>query len=169
MPCISAARTTYDGALSLQRRAHWECWAGHRRDVLIFQQNGPVITCGIDADKEHILWSGTRLRAAGISVREVPRGGGVTYHGPGQIVISPLLHFLRYRRTAHLYLRALEETMALLLEKFGAEPQRIDGKSGVFVNGDKILRADAGTCHANPRGKAPMNPPRRQDRLYICR
>jgi lipoate-protein ligase B len=134
---LDFGETRYDRALEIQRTLHEECWRGLRRDIVIFQRNEPMITCGVDADKEHILWSDARLREAGIAVREVPRGGGVTYHGPGQIVISPLLHFLRYRRTAHLYLRALEETMMRLLEKFGIAAIRVDGKSGVFVNSGK--------------------------------
>jgi lipoate-protein ligase B len=139
---IDLGKTRYDSALKTQRLLHEECWRGRRRDIVIFQQNEPMITCGIDADKEHILWSDARLREAGIAVREVPRGGGVTYHGPGQIVISPLLHFLRYRRTAHLYLRALEETMMRLLGKFGVEALRVDGRSGVFVNSGKNHKPD---------------------------
>jgi lipoate-protein ligase B len=120
---------------------------------VIFQRNEPVITCGADAKGDHILWSDSRLTEAGIAVRQVSRGGGVTYHGPGQLVVSPVLHFLRYRGTAHLYLRALEEIMIRLLEKFNVEALRIEGKSGVFVacgNGSghsKIASAGLSVSH----------------------
>jgi lipoate-protein ligase B len=142
----------YDEALDIQLSLHGECWRELRRDIVIFQQNEPLITCGVDSDRDHILWGDSLLREAGIAVREVSRGGGVTYHGPGQIIVSPLLHFTRYCRTAHLYLRSLEEVMIRLLAKFGVNAERVCGKSGVFVCGavgrrDKIASAGLSVSH----------------------
>ena len=145
---LDLGATGYDEALLVQRKLHGECWRGLRPDVVLFQQNEPVITCGIDADPAHILWSEPRLREAGIKVKKVSRGGGVSYHGPGQLVVSPVLHFLRYRKTAHVYLRALEDVMILLLERYGFEGRRIEGKSGVFVGNDKIAAAGLACSHS---------------------
>ncbi|MDR1021397.1 MAG: lipoyl(octanoyl) transferase LipB [Synergistaceae bacterium] len=143
----------YDEALDIQLSLHGKCWRGLRRDIVIFQRNEPLITCGVDSDRDHILWGDSLLREAGIAVREVQRGGGVTYHGPGQIIVSPLLRFTRYCRTAHLYLRALEEVMIRLLGRFGVNAERVCGKSGVFVccgadgRRDKIASAGLSVSH----------------------
>ena len=138
----------YDKAFIVQQKLHEDCWKGLRPDVVLFQQNEPVITCGIDADPRHIIWSEPRLREAGIKIKRVSRGGGVTYHGPGQLVVSPVLHFLRYRKTAHLYLSALEDVMILLLARYGVEGRRIEGKSGVFVGNDKIAAVGLACSHS---------------------
>ena len=138
----------YDEAFFIQQKLHEECWRGLRPDVVIFQQNEPVITCGIDADPSHILWSEHRLREVGIKVKKVGRGGGVAYHGPGQLVISPVLHFLRYRETAHLYLRSLEDVIIFLLGRQGVEGRRIEGKSGVFVGNDKVAAVGLACSHS---------------------
>ncbi|MDR3321298.1 MAG: lipoyl(octanoyl) transferase LipB [Synergistaceae bacterium] len=145
---LDLGETGYDDALVTQRGLHEECWRGVRPDVLLFQSNEPVITCGVDSEAEHILWDNERLRRAGIKMRSVPRGGGVSYHGPGQIVVSTILHFLRYRRTAHLFLRAIEEVVIRLLGRCGVDGSRIDGKSGVFVGNDKIAAVGLALSHS---------------------
>jgi lipoate-protein ligase B len=138
----------YDDALLIQRRLHEECWRSARPDVLLFQSSEPVITRGVDSAEEHILWDDERLRLAGIKTRSVPRGGGVSYHGPGQLVASTILHFLRYRSTAHLFLRAIEEAVIRLLGRYGVEGTRIEGKSGVFVGNDKIAAVGLALSHS---------------------
>ena len=148
MEWLDLGTINYDEALLAQQKLHEECWRGLRPDVVLFQQNEPVITCGVDADPRHILWSEPRLREAGIKVKTVSRGGGVAYHGPGQLVVSPVLHFLRYRKTALLYLRALEDVMILLLGHYGVEGRRVEGKSGVFVGNDKIAAVGLACSHS---------------------
>jgi lipoyl(octanoyl) transferase len=137
----------YDEAFSLQRRLHEGCWKGTHGDAVLFQENPPVITLGRSGREEHLLWTPERLEAAGIEVREVGRGGDVTYHGPGQIVISPILHFRRYVSTALDYLRALEETVIRLLAGYGLAAGRIEGKTGVWAGGLKVAAAGVAVSH----------------------
>jgi lipoate-protein ligase B len=144
---LDLGEINYDDALSIQCELHEACWRNTRPDVLIFQRNEPVITCGADSDQDHILWEDERLQGAGIKKRAVPRGGGVSYHGPGQMVVSTVLHFLRYRKTAHLFLRAVEEVIIRLLNSYGIEGLRIEGKSGVFAGNDKIAAVGLALSH----------------------
>ncbi|MDR1966615.1 MAG: hypothetical protein LBQ36_07875, partial [Synergistaceae bacterium] len=93
---LDLGEISYDEALEIQTRLHGECWRGAGGDKAIFQQNEPLITCGLDSDPAHVLWSEEHLRGAGIKIRRVKRGGGVSYHGPGQMVASLVCRFLRY-------------------------------------------------------------------------
>jgi len=69
---------------------------------------------------------------------ETDRGGAVTYHGPGQLVIYPILKLVGRRRDVHRYLRDLEEVIIRTLEDFGIAAERIPGQTGVWVGGEKI-------------------------------
>ena len=144
---LDLGMTGYDEAFSLQRRLHEGCWKGVHGGVVLFQENPPVITLGRSAQIEHLLWTPERLEAAGIEVKEAGRGGDVTYHGPGQIVISPILHFRRYAATALLYLRALEETVIRLLAGYGVAAGRIEDKTGVWVDGRKVAAVGVAVSH----------------------
>ena len=68
----------------------------------------------------------------------VDRGGGATYHGPGQIVGYPIIGLKDYTADLHVYLRMLEEVMIGVLKDFQIESQRLNGYTGVWVCGEKI-------------------------------
>ncbi|MBI5406714.1 MAG: lipoyl(octanoyl) transferase LipB [Nitrospirae bacterium] len=68
----------------------------------------------------------------------VDRGGGATYHGPGQIVGYPIIGLKDYTTDLHAYLRMLEEVMMGTLKGFQIESQRLKGYTGVWVEGEKI-------------------------------
>jgi len=68
----------------------------------------------------------------------VDRGGGATYHGPGQIVGYPIMGLKEYTADLHAYLRMLEEVMMGALKDFQIESQRLKGYTGVWVGGEKI-------------------------------
>ncbi|PKM48333.1 MAG: lipoyl(octanoyl) transferase, partial [Firmicutes bacterium HGW-Firmicutes-6] len=80
-------------------------------DTIIFQQNDPVITLGRSTDVKNLLKSENQLREMGIGLEIVDRGGDITYHGPGQLVISVLIHIRNYGMSVHQYLRNLEEAV----------------------------------------------------------
>ncbi len=127
-------RATWDLQLELVRARK----AGSVCDQLLFVEHPPTITLGRNADAAHILEAPGRLRRLGIQVEETDRGGDVTYHGPGQVVAYPILDLTRWRRDVGAYLRSLEEVIMVTLQEFGVHSQRIEGLTGVWVDGAKI-------------------------------
>jgi len=145
---LDAGYIGYDQALEIQLQLHEACWQERRGDVILFQESPPVITLGKSSHRENLLWTTAELDAAGIEVRDVGRGGDITYHGPGQLIISPILHFRRFASTALGYLRMLEETVIRLLDGYGVKAGRIGGKTGVWVREDKIAAVGVAVSHS---------------------
>jgi lipoate-protein ligase B len=82
--------------------------------------------------------SAETLRARGLTVAEIERGGDVTWHGPGQIVGYPIMHLQDHRPDLHWYLRQLEEVLIRALGTLGIEAERNPGLTGVWTDGRKI-------------------------------
>lgn len=145
-----AGLTEYDEAFALQKRLHGEVVRRERDDCVLFQENYPVITAGQSADFAHLLWSRERLEESGIAIREVSRGGDMTCHCPGQLVISPIVHFREYDgiTTALDYIRALEQTIILSLLRLGVEAGRREGMSGVWVQKSKLAAVGVAVSHS---------------------
>lgn len=106
--------------------------------ALILCQHYPVITIGRTADRKNILFSEQELSAKGIRTYEIERGGDVTYHGPGQLVVYPIFNLSYFKRDIHLFLRKLEEIAIQILSVFGISGARKTGLSGVWVGESKI-------------------------------
>ena len=147
---LDVGLSDYDEAFALQTRLQGEVVRREREDAILFQENYPVITAGQGADFEHLLWSEERLKGEGIALREVSRGGDITCHCPGQLVISPILRFREYDNivTALDYLHALEETVIGLLGGFGIEAERREGMSGVWVKNEKLAAVGVAVSHS---------------------
>lgn len=107
-------------------------------DVLLLVEHPPVVTLGRGAKAAHLLASPEFLRARGVEVFEVERGGDVTFHGPGQLVGYPILDLKRHRRDLHWYLRHVEEALIRALATMGIAAGRQAGQTGVWTNGRKI-------------------------------
>ena len=101
-------------------------------DELWFTEHPPVFTLGLNASREHLLAPGD------IPVVQVDRGGQVTYHGPGQLMIYPLIDLKRAGLGVRDLVTALEQTIVELLEASGvaAAPRR--DAPGVYVDGRKV-------------------------------
>ncbi len=78
------------------------------------------------------------LRDKGISVYRIDRGGDITYHGPGQIVGYPILDLHNHYLDMHRFLRDLEEVIIQTLAAYEVGAGRVEGLTGVWVNGEKI-------------------------------
>ena len=125
-------------ALDFQRQTHREVESGKINSAVIFCRHNPVITLGRTAKKENILISQGQLRDRGIGLYKIERGGDVTYHGPGQLMIYPVLNLNFFRKDLHWFMRKLEDLGIWLLGEFGAASQRIAGKTGVWCDERKI-------------------------------
>ena len=83
-------RADYRRVLADQLSARERVWAGDD-GVVYLCEHPPVITLGRSADRSNILASPDELAAAGVEVEQIERGGDVTYHGPGQLMIYPVV------------------------------------------------------------------------------
>jgi lipoyl(octanoyl) transferase len=118
---------------------------GATPDELWLLQHPPVYTLGQAARPEHVL------RPNGIPVVRVDRGGQVTYHGPGQVVVYVLVDLGRRGLTVKRLVSLLEEGVLDVLAAHGVRGERRAGAPGVYVAGAKIaalgLRVRRGSCY----------------------
>ncbi len=110
-------------------------------DYLLLLEHDPVYTLGRGADAADLLGADERL---GIPVFRVSRGGGVTFHGPGQLVAYPILTLAHAGRDVHRYVRRLEAVLLDVCAAFGIGAQRRDGITGVWVRDAKIASIGVG-------------------------
>lgn len=113
-------------------------------DILLLLEHPPVITLGRGAREENLLLPATELARSGIGLERVGRGGDVTFHGPGQVVGYPIVDLEPLGRDVHRFLRLLEETLIDTLGAFGLAGERIAGKTGVWVGGEKVASIGVG-------------------------
>ncbi|RDZ27595.1 lipoyl(octanoyl) transferase LipB [Lysobacter silvisoli] len=102
-------------------------------DELWLVEHDPVFTLGQAGKDEHVLMPGD------IPVIHVDRGGQVTYHGPGQIVLYPLLDLRRLKVGVREYVDRIEQAVIDTLADWNIEGARRDGAPGVYVNGAKVM------------------------------
>ena len=130
---VEAGVVPYAAALAWQRRlADDRITRRLPHDLLLLLEHPPVITLGRTARDAHVL------RADGIDVVEVERGGDATYHGPGQLVGYPIIDLTGLRPDLHWYLRTLEEALITGLAGLGIPAERHPGYTGVWTRGRKI-------------------------------
>ena len=136
----SLGPVAYEAALDMQRELVAARQAGKARDQLLFLEHPAVITVGVSgrSHRDHVLASAAELRDRGIDVLDAPRGGDVTYHGPGQLVGYPIIDLKPDRCDVHRYVRDLEEVLIRAAASFGVVAGRVVGLTGVWVGNDKL-------------------------------
>lgn len=114
-------------------------------DELWLLEHPPVYTQGLAGKPEHLL------RATKIPVVKIDRGGQITYHGPGQIVVYLLLDLRRRGIGVKELVRRMEQAVIDLLADYGVVAERRDKAPGVYVGNAKIaalgLRIKKGCCY----------------------
>ena len=128
----------YAEAFAFQAALHERLKRNQGPATILLQENFHVITLGRWASAENLLVSHETLEQRGVTVRNVGRGGDVTYHGPGQLVISPILKLTEMGCGLHEYVRLLEQVVINLLVTYGIKGNRVDGASGVWLGDMKI-------------------------------
>jgi lipoate-protein ligase B len=119
-----------------------DLWArrvrGEVPDLLLFLEHPHVITLGRRGNRSYLIVSEEELEAMSIPIYHVERGGDVTYHGPGQLVVYPIFNLKEYGYRLIRYVDQLEEVILGVLKDFGMEGRKDSLNRGVWVNGDKI-------------------------------
>lgn len=109
-----------------------ESRAGDQPDELWFLEHPPVFTLGLNGRREHLLAPGD------IPVVQVDRGGQVTYHGPGQLVVYPLLDLGRAGLGVRELVCALERAVIRCVAGYGVTAVGDRAAPGVYVDGRKL-------------------------------
>ena len=103
--------------------------------MLLLTEHPPVFTLGRVARAEHLLTSIEQLREEGAEVVTTDRGGDVTFHGPGQLVVYPVFDLAGWKKDVHAYLRALEAVAIRTAASFGVPAARHQGFTGAWCGG----------------------------------
>lgn len=134
---LDLGRRPYREVWDLQREIHAAVAEGRAPDTWIVVEHDPVITLGRNAKPENVLLAPELLAARGIDVVEVERGGDVTYHGPGQVVVYPIRKLPRFREVVPL-VSALERAVIAALATFGIAASGRREHRGVYVGENAI-------------------------------
>jgi lipoyl(octanoyl) transferase len=130
-------RRPYREVWVLQRELHAAVAAGREPDTWLVVEHDPVVTLGRNAKAEHLLLSREALAARGVDVVAVERGGDVTYHGPGQVVVYPIRKLPRFREVVP-FVSALERAVIAALASFGIRASSRKEHRGVYVGDDAV-------------------------------
>ncbi len=137
-------RVPYAPAWALQRQLQSRLVEAKRADpprsiphVVLEVEHPPVFTLGKSGNPAHLLASEAELKARGATFHHIDRGGDITYHGPGQLVVYPILDLDRFSPDIHRYLRDLEEAVIRTCADFGVMADRVAGRTGVWLPADE--------------------------------
>jgi len=101
---------------------------------LLLLEHSHVYTLGKSADSSNLLITPAFLENIGAQVFNIDRGGDITYHGPGQLVVYPLLDLMQYKMGVKDYIYALEQIVIDLLNEYQIEASRVNGKTGIWLD-----------------------------------
>ncbi len=107
----------------------------------IYCEHTPVYTLGKSGRISNLLLTEVELKQKGIDFYRINRGGDITFHGPGQIVGYPIIDLDQFFTDIHRYLRYLEEAVILTLQDYGIQSGRIEGLTGVWIDGHDHSKA----------------------------
>jgi lipoate-protein ligase B len=138
MISVDLGRTDYKATWDLQKKLVDLRHKGEVPDILLFTEHNPVITMGRASSPKNLLCTPEELKRENVQLYEVERGGDVTFHGPGQLVIYPIMDLTRQGRDLHLYLRNLERAIIAVLQEYGIDAGTKEGLTGVWADNHKL-------------------------------
>ncbi len=131
--------TDYRRALHLQQRIVAAKKAGRLdEDVVLVLEHPPVFTLGRNGGRENLIVSEEFLEQRSIQVVQIERGGNITFHGPGQLVVYPILDLHRFGLGVRAYVGGLEEAMVRTAVDWGLQSAGDEANRGVWIGGKKI-------------------------------
>jgi len=125
---------TYDLQVALAERRK----RGEVEDLFLVTEHPGVFTLGRRGGRENLTVSEQFLEDKGIPLVHIERGGDITYHGEGQLVLYPIIHLRQAGLSVSDYVFLLEEVMVKLAERFGVTAQRDPRNHGVWVSDKKL-------------------------------
>lgn len=102
-------------------------------EYILLVEHPSVITLGRHADRNNLLVDLNLLATRGIDVVDIDRGGDITYHGPGQLVVYPIIDMEHHHLGVKAYVNILEQAVIDTLASLGIESGRVEGATGVWL------------------------------------
>jgi lipoate-protein ligase B len=125
-------RAPYREVWALQKELVEARHAGDAPDMILVVEHEPVVTTGRGTED-------ATLRDSSVEVVEVERGGQATWHGPGQIVVYPIVKLADDRHDLHGWMHALEQAVIDTMAEVGLASGRRDSATGVWIDGERKL------------------------------
>ncbi len=116
----------------------WRLLDKGRPDIFIITEHPPVFTLGKRGGRDSLTVAEEYVTKRGVSIVQTERGGDVTYHGPGQLVVYPIVHLHRAKLSVREYVDLLEEVMIACAAEFGVAAGRDERNRGIWVGNNKI-------------------------------
>jgi lipoate-protein ligase B len=135
---IQAGRQEYRACWELQQRLAAARRAGQVPDLLLLVEHPPTYTIGRRGTRDHLLIDEARLHEVGATCLEVDRGGDITFHGPGQLVVYAIIDLGLTNRSVRRYVENLEQVVIDTLRQYGLEGVIDPDNPGVWLGRDKI-------------------------------
>jgi lipoate-protein ligase B len=135
---IDLGRCPYRDAWEFQRVVHSQVAASLHEGALILVEHPPVVTLGKNADPRFVLMAPEALSGLGAEVVQIDRGGEVTAHMPGQLVMYPILRLGQFGLGPKTYVNGLEHAVIDTLGEFGISAAVSEDYPGVWVGSRKI-------------------------------
>ncbi len=110
------------------------------KNYLIFCEHPHVFTLGKSGEEKNLLLEKDELKQIGATYFHINRGGDITYHGAGQIVVYPILDLENFFTDIHRYMRLLEESVIQTLKDYSIDSGRIQGLTGVWLGENEKAR-----------------------------
>jgi len=123
----------FNGTISLKRSNRKTDNPQPTHNYLLWVEHRPVFTLGKSGKMEHLLVDKEALAEKGIEFYQTNRGGDITFHGPGQLVVYPIFDLDNFFTDIHKYLRFLEEAVIETLKEYGLNGSRSQGETGVWL------------------------------------
>lgn len=140
-PCafVPLGLADYTGALALQQKVLAERLSDRSLpDTVFFVEHPPVYTLGRRGGRENLTVSQAFLDQQGIDIIQTDRGGNITYHGPGQAVLYPVVDLEKNRLSVPQFVAGLEEIMIRTCLDLGVAADRDERNHGIWVGDAKI-------------------------------
>jgi len=121
----------YGEAYHIQKKLWSQKFEGLAADALLLVEHPPTITIGKSGKLENLVVAKEELVEEGISLFFTDRGGDITYHGPGQLVVYPIVDLKNRGKDIHRYVHDLEEVVIRTLADLSIEAARDERNVGV--------------------------------------
>ncbi len=116
----------------------WRLLEKDRPDIFLITEHPPVFTLGKRGGRGSLTVGEEFIKNRGVDIVQTERGGDITYHGPGQIVIYPIMHLREARLSVKAYVDMLEEVMISSAADSGVTAGRDERNRGIWVGDNKI-------------------------------
>lgn len=111
------------------------------KQYLLFCEHNDVYTLGKSGNKQNLLIARNICESRGIDLHEIDRGGDITYHGPGQIVVYPIIDLEEFNIGIKSYISMLEDVVIETLKEFGIKGEKDEKAMGVWIDAGNSIKA----------------------------